>query len=90
LRRGIHTLALSFFVASTGGPVLLVSSLVWAACDNHDPATGQTTTCDTSAPNPDPTRVGAATGSTNVTVNVLPGAAINVVNINGIFLHDQS
>jgi hypothetical protein len=71
-----------------GGSALIASSPAHATCDNHDPTTGQTTTC--SPPIPDTTRVGAADGSTNVTVNVLPGAAINVVNINGIFVHDQS
>ncbi|WGD52345.1 hypothetical protein QA641_44330 [Bradyrhizobium sp. CB1650] len=88
MRRGIHTLALSFFVASTGGPVVLVSSLVWAACDDHAPATGQTSTC--TPPTADTTGVAAVAGSTNVTVNVLPGAQIGVTNINGVLVRDQS
>ena len=76
-------------LASACGVTLSIGSAL-AACDNHDPTTGQTTTCDTSAPNPDTTRVQAVLGSTNVTVNVLPGAAINVNTANGILVRDQS
>jgi hypothetical protein len=74
------SLTIAFFGA---GPAL-------AACNNHDPATGQTVTCDASAPNPDTTRVEAATGSTDVAVIVQPGAALDVININGVFVRDQS
>ncbi len=52
-----------------------------AACNNNAPASGQTVTCDTSAPNPDTTGVQALAGSSNVTVNVLSGAAISSVQI---------
>src|SRR5262245_30409359 len=54
------------------GWAVFASTPAHAVCDNHDPTTGQTATCNTSAPNPDTTRVQAMPGSTNVTVNVLP------------------
>jgi hypothetical protein len=89
-RRRFHLRRLSF-LASTGLTIaLLGTGSAHAACDNHDPATGQTATCDTSAPNPDITRVEAAAGSTNVTVVVQPGAGLDVTNINGIFVRDLS
>lgn len=50
-----------------------------ANCDLPSPTTGQTVTCTTAAPNPDTTGVQAVVGSTNVTVNVQPGAGISVV-----------
>ena len=55
---------------------LLPGSRAFAACDNLAPASGQTVTCDTSAPNPSPTGVLAAAGSSNITVNVVQGAGI--------------
>jgi hypothetical protein len=45
-----------------------------AACSDNAPTTGQTVTCDTSPPNPDPIGVIAQPGSTDVTVDILSGA----------------
>jgi outer membrane autotransporter protein len=58
------------------GGCLLFGTQAFAACDNLAPASGQTVTCDTSAPNPSPAGVAAAAGSSNVTVNILSGAGI--------------
>ncbi|MGY3694211.1 outer membrane autotransporter protein [Bradyrhizobium sp. USDA 3240] len=59
-----------------GGGYLLSVSQASAACDSLAPVSGQTVTCSTTAPNPSPAGVQAAAGSSNVTVNVLPGAGI--------------
>jgi hypothetical protein len=67
---------------------LLTAKPAVAACDNHTPTAGQTTACN--PPTTDTTGVAAVAGSTNVTVNVLSGAQINVANINGVFVRDQS
>ncbi|WP_316398074.1 hypothetical protein [Bradyrhizobium sp. 33ap4] len=58
------------------GGCLLSTSPAFAACDSLAPASGQTVTCSTAAPNPSPAGVQAAAGSSNVTVNVLQGAGI--------------
>ncbi|WP_456636736.1 autotransporter family protein [Bradyrhizobium sp. USDA 10063] len=73
----------------SGGLILLDGREARAGCDFHDPISGQTVTCSTAAPNPDPTRVEAVAGSTNVTVNVLPGSGITTAN-NAILVRDQS
>ena len=50
-----------------------------AACTpTTTPTTGQTVTCDSSQPNPVTTAIVAQPGSTNVTVNMLSGAQLNV------------
>src|SRR5262245_49001821 len=84
--RRAHPFPPMLLVVMAGGAALFASNPAHAACDNHDPTTGQTATCDTSAPNPDTTRVQAVAGSTNVNVNVLPGAAINVNAANGVLV----
>src|SRR5580693_2610148 len=61
-----------------------------AAVNNPTPTSGQTVTVDTSPPNPDTTGVHAVAGSTNVTVNILQGAQINVANNNAVVIRDQS
>jgi outer membrane autotransporter protein len=71
----------SFFLFGIGS--------VMAAVNNHTPTTGQTATADASPPNPDTIGIQAVAGSLNVTVNVLPGAQISVVN-NGILVRNQS
>ena len=71
----------SFFLFGIGS--------VTAAVNNHTPTTGQTATVDASPPNPDTIGIQAVAGSVNVTVNVLPGAQISVVN-NGILVRNQS
>ncbi|MBO3275835.1 autotransporter outer membrane beta-barrel domain-containing protein [Pseudomonas schmalbachii] len=68
----------------------MTPAVVRAGCDNHAPASGQTVTCSPDAPNPDPVPVLAAPGSSDVTVNVLPDAAISVENDDGILLREQS
>jgi hypothetical protein len=50
-----------------------------AACSpTLTPTTAQTVTCDSSQPNPVTTGIVAQPGSTNVTVNMLSGAQLNV------------
>ncbi|MDH2350273.1 hypothetical protein QCM80_06215 [Bradyrhizobium sp. SSUT112] len=50
-----------------------------AACiPTLTPTTGQTVTCDSSQPNPVTMAIIAQPGSTNVTVNMLSGAQLNV------------
>jgi outer membrane autotransporter protein len=61
-----------------------------AACDNFNPSSGQTATCDTSVPNPATSSVQAVSGSTGVTVIVEPGAGLSIVSGNGILVRDQS
>ena len=62
-----------------------------AGCDNATPASGQTVTCSsTIPPNPSGTPVAATAGSTNVSVNVLLGAELDVSGDNGILVYDRS
>jgi outer membrane autotransporter protein len=61
-----------------------------ANCDIHAPLSGQTVTCTTLPPNPDPVSVEAAPGSTNVTVNVQPSAGITVNAASNIRMIDLS
>lgn len=62
----------------------------WAACDTTGPATGQTATCTAASPNPSSATVWALPGSTNVTVNIEPGAGLHVVGDNGVVVRDLS
>ncbi len=76
-------------------PVVLLLLMLWhgaprAACDNPVPTTGQTTTCDSTAANSTDTPVLAAPGSTNVTVNILANAGLDVTTNNGILVYDRS
>ncbi|TYL86783.1 hypothetical protein [Bradyrhizobium cytisi] len=89
-RPALTSAILSGAALISGGLILLDSREARAVCDIHDPTSGQTVTCSTAAPNPDPTRVEAVAGSTNVTVNVLPGSGITATGINGVFVRDQS
>src|SRR5262249_42599321 len=64
---------------------LATAALCWAvepvraACTpTVTPTTGQTVTCDSSQPNPVTTGIVAQPGSSNVTVNMLSGAQLNV------------
>ncbi|MGF6721303.1 outer membrane autotransporter protein [Paraburkholderia sp. GAS41] len=61
-----------------------------AACNHTAPTTGQTVTCDGSTPNPSTTPVVALSGSTHVTVDVLPGAELDVTASPGILVRDAS
>ena len=61
-----------------------------AACDLHTPASGQTVSCDTAAPNPDTTGVQAAAGSTNVVVGIQSGAGLSISSGVGVHVRDQS
>jgi outer membrane autotransporter protein len=77
--------------SALGVVILLRVSPALAACDNAAPASGQTVTCSsTLTPNPSSTPVVATTGSTNVSVNVLPGAELTVNGNNGIQVYDRS
>jgi len=52
---------------------------VRAACTpTVTPTTGQTVTCDTNPPSPVTTAIVSTPGSTNVTINMLSGAQLNV------------
>ena len=64
---------------------LATAALCWsvepvrAACTpTVTPTTGQTVTCDTNPPNPVTTAIISQPGSTNVTINMLSGAQLNV------------
>ena len=72
-----------------GSLFLVEIGSVMAAVTNHTPATGETATADAFPPNPDTIGIHAVAGSVNVTVNVLPGAQISVVD-NGVLVHNQS
>jgi outer membrane autotransporter protein len=76
--------------ALSGGCLLIGSQGAFAACNNLLPATGQTVTCDTTAPNPSLVGVQAVAGSSNVTVNVLQNAGITVNGVNAIGLVSNS
>lgn len=73
-----------------GGLLLMSPFAANAGCDNPAPATGQTATCDGTAPNPDPVPVVAAVGSSDVTVDVLAGAGVSVVNASAVTIRDAS
>src|SRR5262245_66217088 len=64
---------------------LATAALCWAvepvraACTpTVTPTTGQTVTCDSNQPNPVTTAIVSQPGSTNVTINMLSGAQLNV------------
>jgi hypothetical protein len=59
-----------------------------ADCDNPAPNSGQSVTC--SPPVEDTTGVTAVPGSTNVTIDVSPGASVSTAGANAITLSDQS
>jgi autotransporter family porin len=61
-----------------------------AACDLHAPASGQTVSCGTAAPNPDTSGVQAVAGSTGVVVAIAPGAGLSVGSGAGVHLREQS
>jgi outer membrane autotransporter protein len=78
-------------LSSALGIALLVPfEPAFAACDTTAPISGQTVTCSNSAPNPSAAPVAAATGSTNVSVNVLSGAELAIGGNNGILVYDRS
>ncbi|MGN8021673.1 autotransporter family protein [Phyllobacterium sp. 22229] len=74
----LHTRLLSLF-ATSALISIASSSAGWAACSSLAPASGQTVTCDTSAPNPATAGVHAVAGSSGVSVNVGSGAQLNIV-----------
>jgi hypothetical protein len=75
---------------SIGMACLLRAPSALAVCDNLAPASGETATCNSNAPNPSVMPVVAVAGSTGVTVLVLPGAGISVNNSSGIVVRDSS
>lgn len=77
-RHFTHAVALLSTSALATGSLLLVSDSALAACSNSTPASGQTVTCDSSAPNPATTAVTAAPGSSNVIVNIQNGSALAI------------
>ncbi|MDX3935442.1 autotransporter domain-containing protein [Stenotrophomonas sp.] len=58
----------------------------WAGCDNPAPTTGQTVTCSSQLPNPDPVPVTSAAGSSTITLNVLGNAQLAPATGNAITL----
>jgi outer membrane autotransporter protein len=58
--------------------LMAVSVPVWAACDNVAPATGQTVTCSTAAPNPETAPIVGVVGASNTTINVQTGAQLAI------------
>lgn len=58
--------------------LLAVAVPAWAGCDNTAPASGQTVTCSTAAPNPSTTPIVGVVGASNVTVTVQSGAQLAV------------
>jgi outer membrane autotransporter protein len=76
--------------SALGGLMLSAPFAALANCDNQAPATGQTTTCDSTAPNPETVGVQAAAGSTDVTVNVLGGAMLDIAGGAAIQVRDAS
>lgn len=73
-----------------GGIALLTPFAAQASCDNQTPATGQTVTCDATAPDYDPDPVIAAVGSNNVVVNVLADGGIRTMDTGAVVIRDQS
>ena len=79
-----HSGTLSSIIGSLCGVMLAAAGMLVvaepaeAACNNVAPTTGQTVTCDSSAPNPFTLGVAAAGGSTNVIVNINPGSQLSV------------
>ncbi|RKP58969.1 autotransporter outer membrane beta-barrel domain-containing protein [Pararobbsia silviterrae] len=77
------------FGLSIIGPIFGPLPAALAACNLLAPNTGDTVTCDTSAPNPTSATITAIPGSTNVTVNILPGAELDTTTT-AIVVSDQS
>ncbi len=75
------------------GSLLLASDAALAACSSSAPTSGQTVTCDSSAPNPTSSAVTAAPGSSNVTVNIQSGSALTITratSVTGVNVGDGS
>lgn len=68
------------------GTSILCVGTANAACDNSNPATGETVTCAT----PDTVPVVAQAGSSNVTINITPAGELNITNSNGVVIDSQS
>jgi len=78
-----HLIARTILVCGTS---MLCIGTANAACDNSNPATGETVTCVT----PDTVPVVAQPGSSNVTINITPAGELNVANSNGVVIDSQS
>ncbi len=70
--------------------ILLSLEPAVAGCNSVTPTTGQTAICDTATPNPSTTPVVAIPGSTNVMVDILPGAELDVTGSPGVLVRDAS
>ncbi|ATE73336.1 hypothetical protein CNO08_19415 [Lysobacter capsici] len=51
----------------------------WAACSNNAPVSGETVSCDSSAPNPQTTGIVGGAGVDSVVVNIQAGSEISVI-----------
>lgn len=60
---------------------IVISHTTHAACDNFTPGNGQTTTCDSSAPNPVTTNIAALIASSDVTINIINGSMLDIQRI---------
>lgn len=69
---------------------LILSGGAFAACDNLQPDSNETVTCDTTPPNPSTSGVAAVSGSDNVTVNFNAGTLLNLSGQNGVLLYSNS
>ncbi|MGS1077609.1 autotransporter family protein [Pseudoxanthomonas beigongshangi] len=73
-----------------GGLGLMLPTLALADCNSAAPATGQSVVCTPAAPNPFTTGIIAQAGSTDVSVTVEEGAALQLTTSPGIHLRDRS
>lgn len=79
------------FLPLLGGLLLFSASFFSnAACDFLSPGSNQTTTCSTTAPNPDTTPVTAQANSQTVTVNIENGAGLTVAVQNAVSIDADS
>jgi len=81
----LYNLGAVFIVVASD---LLAPGLAWAACSTSAPPNGSTVVC--TAEGAQTTRVGAGRGNNDVTVQVLPGALINVLSDGAISLGDRA
>ncbi|PVY77889.1 outer membrane autotransporter protein [Cupriavidus alkaliphilus] len=58
--------------------------------DPYNPASGESVSCSSAAPNPDPQRIDAVAGSSNVSVSVAQGAALSVAGADAVRLRNTS
>ncbi|MFK0166455.1 autotransporter outer membrane beta-barrel domain-containing protein [Rhizobium sp. NPDC090279] len=75
---GAKSAVISLKAALVLGTSLVAPEMAQAACTSFTPASGQTATCDATAPNPVTTGIYGAAGSSNVTIDILGGAIVTI------------